>query len=256
MNANASGAPRDVSPSGSPITTRFGPGHAGLAVLTSHWQFSFHAPMPQSPSSKRKCWGLNLAVRDRGISGASRLSHSVLMRSFIGLLLLGAFVELCAAELSAPPATLTVPPGFEGPVRQEREGAILVAYVKPRADGRANTLLQVNVAEMGAKLVEVNPAGRGEAADRYLLQFLGGIEKRRTEFRKIGPVRVVLGGLPAARVQWTGNANAMQMVGAMYCVVVGTKVVVFHTQDLGNEPTQAMGQAMKAIEAARLKHGN
>ena len=43
------------------------------------------------------------------------------------------------------------------------------------------------------------------------------------------------------------------MVGVMYCFIAGSRVISFHTQDVGSTPTPAMIEAMGAFEAASVK---
>lgn len=173
--------------------------------------------------------------------------------ALIVLLCVGAAV--IAREFSLEPVTLSIPSGFEGPVRQEHQGLVVIGFAKARADSRSNTLLQVNLIDLGSRLNGLKESERGRAADKYLLDFVGGIERRRSNFQRSQPSRLTLARLPAAKLQWTGQVNGTDTIGVMYCVVVGTKVVTFHAQDLGSQPTAAMIDAMKSIEGVRLKQG-
>jgi hypothetical protein len=54
------------------------------------------------------------------------------------------------------------------------------------------------------------------------------------------------GGMTAA---WTGTLNNVATLGLMYCVLIDTTIVSFHTQDTGSAITEAMKSAVAAIEA-------
>ena len=108
---------------------------------------------------------------------------------------------------------------------------------------------------MGEALRGMPKDKRGEAADFYVEQFLGGVKRRRTNFSATKPERIVLGGIPAARVKWTGNVEGQRASGVMYCVVIGTTIVSFHTQDLEGAPPENRAAAVKAFESVVVLHG-
>jgi hypothetical protein len=150
------------------------------------------------------------------------------------------------------PIFIPVPPGFEGPLAGGKDGAMTSAWVKRHTDSDGGTLLQVSTYEEGA-LRGINGSQRADGAKKYLLDFVGGIARRRDNFT-LGPVESLsLDGLPAARVKWTGSVGSVAAIGVMYCVLVDTTIVSFHTQDSGSEITPAMRSAMAAIEAMRIR---
>jgi hypothetical protein len=159
-----------------------------------------------------------------------------------------------AKEFSVGPLRLTVPEGFQGPIRQDEGAATVVGFSKPRADARANTLLQISIYDAGEGVEPLPDAERAAAATKYLLEFLGGVERQRTGFKRTTPEVIEIDGIPAARTTWTGriSGRAVDAVGVMYCVVVGSSVISFHTQDLGSTPTSAMQDAMRAFESVRF----
>ena len=151
---------------------------------------------------------------------------------------------------------LEVPEGFEGPVEGSPDPqAKTVAYSKPYATAGGGTLLQITEYDMGDALRGMPEEGRGATADYYLAQFLGGVERRRTNFAATAPQRIELGGLPAARVTWTGEAGGQRASGVMYCVVIGTVVVSFHTQDIDGAPPQNRAAAVRAFETVAVRDG-
>lgn len=181
------------------------------------------------------------------------------MRAFILALAFTAIAVLpnvaAAAEFTLEPLSIQVPEGFEGPISQSQGSATLVVFTRPNPDTAAKTLLQISIYDFGEKLRGLPDTARGVASERYLLQFLAGVERRRTDFKRSDPVHITLSGIPAAKVTWSGRADGTQAVGTMYCVIVGTQVVSFHTQDAGTEPTPAMKEAVDAIEAVKVSVG-
>jgi hypothetical protein len=159
-----------------------------------------------------------------------------------------------AGEYSDETMTLAVPGGFEGPVTQRPgPGALSVGYSKPTPDSTSGTLLQITVYEPDAQAGPVPEDQRAALTESYLLQFLGGVERARTSFSKSAVEKLRLGGIPAARVRWNGTAQGSQMSGVMYCVIVGTRLVSFHTQSLSDAPPANMSEAMRAIETVKFK---
>ncbi len=145
---------------------------------------------------------------------------------------------------------LEVPAGFEGPaIGDLGPSASSVAFRRNYPTGPAGTLLQVTTYDFHDALAKMPEDQRGQAADIYLGQFMQGIERKRTSFQSTAPSRVMLGGFPAARSTWSGNLEAEPMTGVMYCVVVGTVIVVFHTQDKVAAPPENRDAAIKAIES-------
>jgi hypothetical protein len=174
------------------------------------------------------------------------------------LLIATFLVSLCISAYSAPyeneVLSLDVPAGFQGPVTQSLGAeAVVVAYTKPHSSNRG-TLLQITTYDFGSKLPKPTKQELGAAAEKYLLQFLAGIERRRSSFQTSKPMRLTLGGIPAARVAWKGVAEGQQMSGTMYCVVVGSRVISFHTQDFEGAPSENTAEAMRAFESVRFKH--
>jgi hypothetical protein len=151
---------------------------------------------------------------------------------------------------------LDVPDGFEGPIQQSPgPQAKVVGYAKPYQNKSGSTLFQITEYEMGQALREMPEDQRGETADFYLQQFLGGVQRRRANFAAGKAERIVLGGVPGARVRWTGDADGQRTSGIMYCVVIGTVVVSFHTQDIDGAPPENRAAATKAFESVAVAPG-
>jgi hypothetical protein len=149
---------------------------------------------------------------------------------------------------------VTVPDGFEAAQTQRLKNKLTRAWTRSVRDGSMKTLLQVDVIDIGKQ--GGKPPSAPELAtytEKYLRQFLGGVERRRDGFVSSPVAHIKLAGLPASRVSWNGSLGGRSAVGVMYCVIVRNRFVVnFHTQDLGNTPTSGMFEAMKSIESVTV----
>jgi hypothetical protein len=172
--------------------------------------------------------------------------------------ILGALMVLTvaahAAAVTVGPVIIAVPEGFAAAQTQKQKKTLITAWTKSVRNGSLKTLLQINVVDFGS------PPGKPAAtqdqaiyAERYLRQFLGGIERRRENYVSSPFAHIKLAGLPAVRATWNGAVGGRPVVGVMYSVIVENKyAVIFHTQDLGSTPSSGMFEAMQAIEAATL----
>jgi len=175
----------------------------------------------------------------------------------LGIALFIITTTLLCAEPGADLVQIQPPPNFEGPIAATPgAGTHIDAYVHRIPGSDRSTLLQVTTYDFGSKLEGVPKSELGDGAEKYLMQFLGGIERARAEFHAAKPTRTALGGVPAARVEWTGLARGQAMSGVMYCVIVDTVVVSFHTQGFDDSPVEDRKAALHSIEAVtfRSKH--
>lgn len=155
-----------------------------------------------------------------------------------------------AAAYEIWPISIDPPAEFQGPIRQQKEGADIVAWTHKQPDGTA-TLLQVTTYHLAAMLPKMSEEDSYGGAKQYLGEMLGGIERRRTEFHQSEYVRIKLAGRPAARISWTGIMDNRPTNGVMYCVIVGSYMVNLHTQGSGSTPSASMKMAMQSIDAIR-----
>src|ERR1700733_13054576 len=158
--------------------------------------------------------------------------------------------SLCA---DAGPLVISVPPGFEGPSRDDGNGGVTVAWIERQPVPGGGTLLQVSAIDVGTSLDGITHAQRVEGANHYLLEFVRGIGHSLENFQFGEFEQVSLAGLPAARVRWTATIAGHGAIGLIYCVLVGHSVVSLQTQDTGTEITPAMYSAMSAIEGVRVR---
>jgi hypothetical protein len=147
-----------------------------------------------------------------------------------------------------------VPPGFEGPSRDEANGGLTLAWIERQPAPGGATLLQVSAIDVGSSLDGISQAQRLEGATHYLLQFVRGVGQTLSNFQFGEFEHVTLAQLPAARVRWTAlTASGQPAIGLIYCVLVGHSVVSLQTRDTGTDITPAMYAAIGAIEGARVR---
>jgi hypothetical protein len=159
-----------------------------------------------------------------------------------------------AAPVTVGPVIITVPAGFEVAQTQRLKKTLITAWTKSVRSAGLKTLLQINVIDFGsAPGKPAAPQDLNIYAEKYLHQFLDGVERRRTSYMSSPIAHIKLAGLPAARATWNGAVGGRATVGVMYSVIVHNRfAVIFHTQDLGSTPTSGMFEAMQSIEAATL----
>jgi hypothetical protein len=153
----------------------------------------------------------------------------------------------------AGPLVISVPPGFDGPTREDANGGITVAWIERQPAQGGSTLLQVSAIDVGSSLDSITQAQRVEGANHYLLEFVRGVGHSLENFQFGEFQQTALAGLPAARVHWSGSTSGHPAVGVIYCVLVGHSVVSLQTRDTGTEITPAMFAAMGAIEGVRVR---
>lgn len=146
---------------------------------------------------------------------------------------------------------ITIPRGFDGPQKSNpAPGTSTTVYLRRIPNKSRGTLLQITTYAIGETLAHVLDDELGNHAEQHLIEVLSTIERKRTSFITSTPTRLLLGNMPAARVEWTGDADNMQMSGVMYCAIVGTVAVTLHTQVYSDSPEQDRIDAIAAIEAA------
>jgi hypothetical protein len=178
------------------------------------------------------------------------------MRTLVALLCLLIAPALPAGSAwcaEAGPLLISVPQGFDGPIRSDEAGGVTIAWIKHRPASDGGTSLQISAIDVGASLDGFTAAQRADGAKHYLVEFARGLAQRLGAFELDGIDSVKLAGLPAARTRWTATDGGAASIGVMYCVLVGHSVVSLQTQDAGSEITPAMYSAIGAIEGVRVK---
>ena len=169
----------------------------------------------------------------------------------VALLLLAGATGAAGESFRFEGGRIEIPAGFAGPVEQRRGPDLALYGFTKRHPGRETaTLMQITVLRPPG-----GPPAAGqeaEAAAKYLLELLAGVERRRTDFER-GPVEsIVVDGKVAAKVRWRGRAEGQPMTGVMYCYLHGARVISFHTQDLDAAPADGLLAAVHAFETASI----
>lgn len=172
------------------------------------------------------------------------------------LLFLCPFATCFAEQFSAEGVSLEVPRGFSGPISQTMDTAMVYGFTKPSSAAGTKTLLQLSAYEMGKPVPKLSKEEMWVGSDKYLLDFLKGVERRRILFSQGEIVHISLGGIPASKISWSGILDGLEANGVMYCVIVGSKIISLHTQDIGDEITPSMSQVIKAIESLTVTQKN
>ena len=159
-----------------------------------------------------------------------------------------------AGPATVGPIVITVPDGFEAAQTQRSGKTLITAWTKSVHDGSMKTLLQINVVDLGQYAgKEPAPHELSIYAEKYLRQFLSGVERRRSHYSSSPVAHIKLAGLPAVRATWNGSVGDRAVVGVMYSVIVRNRfAVICHTQDLGSTPSNGMFEAMMSIESMSL----
>lgn len=172
------------------------------------------------------------------------------MKKILPVLYLFSVWLAAAATAQESPFKINIPVGFEGPVvASHKSGAKVQAYMKKIPGAGRTTLLQITTYDFGSQLDELPDEKRGEAAGHYLSQFLSSVQQKRDSFESTDAARVVLDGIPAARVEWHGSSAGFNMSGVMYCVIVGSIVISLHTQGFEDSPAADTEAALAAIDS-------
>lgn len=174
------------------------------------------------------------------------------MKKLLAVILLSVLpVAACFARpFTAHGVTLEIPDGFNGPMVENADGARVYGFTQHASAPGTKTVLQMSVYDFGKNLPpDLSPKVLMDGSKRYLLQFLKGVERRRTGFSQSDLVSMSLGGIPASKIAWKGDLQGRPTNGVMYCLIAGSTVISLHTQDSGNHVTPGMQQAIHAIEA-------
>ncbi len=144
--------------------------------------------------------------------------------------------------------SIKIPDGFEGPNEQSMgQGFISSAFAYPHQNG-FSTLLQLSVWDPGQTFPSLTLDELKEGTKDYLLQFLGGVQRKRQSFEKSDVEFVEISDHPMAKINWRGQLKGQKLHGVMYCLIYESKVYTFHTQDLESSNGEYTQLAVNAFE--------
>lgn len=172
-------------------------------------------------------------------------------KALAAFLLLAVSALAAATEFTIDPVSIHVPAGFDGPIEQHQGTGTVVTFARSSPDSVARTALQITIFDLGHPL----QGDLATASRKYLMEFLEGVARRRSNFMGAEPTIITLDGFPAAKTQWTGKLEDIDTHGVIYCFVVGSRVIGLHVVEPGNEASAAMKEAIGAIESLRVSRG-
>jgi hypothetical protein len=163
-----------------------------------------------------------------------------------------------AATFENDDFSIEVPAGFTGPNQAHRiedgHEIRLFAFTRPHVQDATNTLLMVSTFSFDMSLPRASAQELQEAGDKYLVDFLKGIERQRTSYSE-QPIRhVKLNGVPFSVRSWQGVLLGRLLTGVMYCGITETKALCVQTQDFKEFAATSLEQALAAIETLQVKH--
>ena len=172
------------------------------------------------------------------------------MRSLLFLLLL---LSGIARAYDFEDGSIDIPEGFEGPITQHMgQGVSSTAYSYPHGES-GGTLLQITTWNPGQEFPKMSKEELKAGSEQYLLQFLGGIERKRESFERGQVEFIEASGHPLAKISWKGSAMGKSVHGVMYCFIFNSKIYSFHTQDFDSFNKKYTNLAVKAFESMQLK---
>lgn len=147
-----------------------------------------------------------------------------------------------------------IPEGFSGPVVQRLgPGANAMAFVFEHSPDAA-ALLQISSWNPGKPAPEMTREKLEAFSSQYLLQLLGGIERKTEEFKKGSVSFVMISNHPVAKIEWEGLLDGKRVHGTMYCFILNSKIYSFHAQDQVVFNGEYKNIAVKAFESAKFIH--
>jgi hypothetical protein len=170
----------------------------------------------------------------------------------LGLLFIVCAPSVRAGEFKIDGVAIDVPGRFEGPASAQSDAHTRSYVFTVRANNALSpsTVLQVT-ASNPATDAQAGGSGLADISQRYLLQMLQGIERRRTEYRKSVSKEVRVAGFPGSVVSWQGKVSGIGTNGKMFCIVTKSELLFFHVMGGGSVPNADMAAAIKAVENAR-----
>ena len=142
-------------------------------------------------------------------------------------------LSMCQRDLRGPPVSA-----------QPDASAQTHAFTVPATSSLTpSSVLQITVYGAAADAKAERPAALSQ---RYLMQMLEGIERRRTEYRASAPQEIRVAGLPGSVVSWQGKVNGIRTNGKMYCIVTEAGLLFFHVMGGGSAPNTDMAAAINS----------
>ena len=159
---------------------------------------------------------------------------------FSAALILG-LALFSSGALASVPFNIKLPAGFEGPETASRGSTKLFAYVRTNSVTNVKSLFQVTIVTIPAE-------GRSDSLEKMLSGMLGGIERRRSNFKKSAITKSKLDSAEAVAVDWEGANEGQRLKGRMICAVSSGKLYCLHFQDIAEAWSVSLPQIESAIQ--------
>ncbi|GAB3024229.1 hypothetical protein [Bowmanella dokdonensis] len=157
-----------------------------------------------------------------------------------------------AYEFSA--GEIEIPSGFEGPTTARPNPAVeVIGFKRPHEGSDKGTLLQISIFTPPNGIPSLSEDEQVKFAKQYLLQFLGGVERQRSNFEKTEIEIIKISGVSTAKIKWSGEAFGEILNGVMYCLIHGGSILSFHTQDFAVYEDKYVNLAVTSIESLKLE---
>lgn len=157
-----------------------------------------------------------------------------------------------AANYSYPEFTADLPSGFEAPVAQGNSGAKSWVFAKSNKSSSVVGILQITVYDFGEALPAMSEDETNQAMEQYLMEFLAGVERRRSSFSTGAISNTSIGIRNARSIDWEGLAEGIPMRGRMYVTIVGSAVYMLHVQGSEQQFAALLSELSSTIETMVL----
>ncbi len=147
---------------------------------------------------------------------------------------------------------VSVPDTFDRPIVRAAQGGKVWGFAKQRPDTETAGLFQITIYDFGETFPEISPNEIEDAMDQYLLEFLSGVERRRTNF-SIGAIfNSKIGDRPSRAIDWKGTVGGKETQGRMFVTIVGSSVVSLHIQDVAQYFADTMAELSDSLLIMQL----
>lgn len=175
----------------------------------------------------------------------------------VSLVLLLIAQPAVAAGVGFGGVRIDLPAQYSGPVRKKPNPTVeTMTFVMFHQSGVPSDNVVLTRYEFGDKIPQnLSDDDLEKGATQYLLQTIDSIGKARSSYTQTEPHEIRLGGRVGSQSSWTGFLQGAPTNGKMYCLIVGTQVVIIHAFGGGDHPSKDLTAAMHAIESLTLDHG-
>lgn len=151
--------------------------------------------------------------------------------------------------------SIDLPEGFEGPVIQSSGPMEIVAFTKPHKSRVTASLIQFSVINLKEAPLDTDLHSSTITNKDYLIKMLGGIERKRSNFWKGNYREISIAGIPANKIEWSGNLEENKMKGVYYTFIFQDHFYAISLQDILPYAEDNLPNMIKTIETIK-KNGS